>query len=145
MADNGSYIIIFDGECILCNRLVQFLIRRDPEAKFRFGTLQSEIGKGLLRSFRLPEPEPDSVVYLRGEQVYLRSAAALKILQDMGGIWKLLHILVVFPHSWRDHLYNYVAKNRFRWFGKKDSCMVPTAGERHRFLATDNPPVSADL
>jgi predicted DCC family thiol-disulfide oxidoreductase YuxK len=142
VTDNESCIILFDGECLLCNKLVQFIIGRDPGAKFKFGTLQSESGKSLLKQGRLPEQAPDTVVYIRGELVFLRSDAALEILKDLGGIWKLFRILFVVSRSWRDHLYDYVAKNRYRWFGKRDACMVPAPGDRHRFLTTGNPPAS---
>ena len=127
-------VLLFDGVCNLCNGTVQFVIKRDPEAKFRFAALQSEVGQALLKKFELPQDDYDSFVFVEGERFYLRSTAALKVLKGLRGLWPLLYGLVIIPRPIRDFFYNWIAKNRYRWFGKKDQCMIPTPDLQKRFL-----------
>ncbi|MBS1619149.1 MAG: thiol-disulfide oxidoreductase DCC family protein [Bacteroidetes bacterium] len=128
-------LVLFDGVCNLCNASVQFVIRHDPEGRFRFAALQSEVGQEVLRAHGLAADQLfDSFVYLREGQLYQRSAAALYLLRDLGGIWRLLYAFVIIPRPVRDAVYDVVAKYRYKWFGKRDSCMVPTAELRGRFL-----------
>ncbi len=132
--ENNFPIILFDGVCNLCNSSVQFIIKRDPTAKFRFTSLQSKTGQALLKKFNLPTNDFNSFVYIDGDQCYLRSSAILRVLKKLGGGWKLLYALVIVPKFIRDFFYNRIAKSRYKLFGKQDSCMIPTAELKQRFL-----------
>lgn len=133
MNDNKN-IILFDGVCNLCNGFVQFVIKRDKNAVFKFASLQSETGQEVLRKYNLPVDELTSVIYVQNENVFLRSEAALRIASQLDGIWKLSKILLVFPTPLRDFVYNFIARNRYRIFGKRDECLLPTAELKSRFL-----------
>jgi predicted DCC family thiol-disulfide oxidoreductase YuxK len=128
------YILLFDGVCNLCNRTVQFVIKRDNNAKFRFASLQSDIGQALLKRFGLPLNDFDSFVLIKGDKYYLRSTAGLHVLKELGGGWKLFYALIIFPRAFRDFIYSMVARTRYKVFGKRDSCMIPTPEQRDRFL-----------
>jgi predicted DCC family thiol-disulfide oxidoreductase YuxK len=128
-------ILLFDGVCNLCNRVVLFVIKRDAGAKFRFAALQSEAGQRLLKKFKLPLNDFDSFVLIIGEKYYLRSTAGLHVFKELGGSWKLIYyLLIIFPVPLRDLVYRFVAKTRYRIFGRKDSCMIPSPGIKERFL-----------
>ena len=134
MNQDTKPILLFDGVCNLCNRLVQFIIKRDPRATFRFASLQSESGQALLESFELPKDKLDTFVYLRGEKIYLKSSAVLHVLKDLGGGWKLLYVFIIVPKPLRDLVYTLVSKTRYNIFGKKDQCMIPSKDISSRFL-----------
>ncbi|EOR21765.1 thiol-disulfide oxidoreductase DCC [Niallia nealsonii AAU1] len=125
-------IVLFDGVCNLCNKSVQFIIKRDPHNQFFFASLQSEMGKSLLEKHHLSEV--DSVVLIKDDMYYIESDAALEICRHLSSGWKLLAILKGIPSFIRDPLYRFVARNRYRWFGKQDSCMLPTEEMEKRFL-----------
>lgn len=125
-------IVFFDGECNLCNGGVQFLIRHDREKKFLFGTLQSDRGKAILRQFSTAPPDSFILSY-RGKS-YIRSGAALRIFRELGGFWSLLYVFMIVPRFLRDGIYDCVARNRYRWFGKRSECMIPTPELKARFL-----------
>jgi predicted DCC family thiol-disulfide oxidoreductase YuxK len=127
-------ILLFDGVCNLCNRTVQFVIKRDAKAKFLFASLQSDYGQTLLKRFGLPQDDFDSFVLISGDKFYLRSTAGLHVLKELGGGWKLLYALIIFPRPLRDFIYNLVARTRYKTFGKRDSCMIPTPEQKERFL-----------
>ncbi|MEM6966214.1 MAG: thiol-disulfide oxidoreductase DCC family protein [Bacteroidota bacterium] len=127
-------ILLFDGVCNLCNGFVQFVIERDPDGKFRFAALQSEEGKQLLKHFNLPVEDIFSVILIEDGQVYTRSTAALRMFKNMKGVYPMLYIFTIVPNTLRDTVYNFVARNRYRWFGQKDSCMIPTPELQRRFL-----------
>jgi predicted DCC family thiol-disulfide oxidoreductase YuxK len=129
-----SSIILFDGVCNLCNGIVQFIIKRDPNGKFRFASLQSESGQKLLGKFGLPSDEFDSIVLIQGEQYFLKSTAGLRIIKELGGLWKLLFVFIYLPASFRDFIYDQIAGSRYRIFGKRESCMIPTPELKARFL-----------
>jgi len=120
---NNEKILLFDGYCNLCSRLVNFIIKRDKKAKFLFVSLQSANGQSLLKKFGLPGDDFDSVVYIMGDKYYLKSSAILHILKELGGIWKLFFIFIIIPHFIRDFIYKIIAKTRYRIFGRHDSCM----------------------
>jgi predicted DCC family thiol-disulfide oxidoreductase YuxK len=126
-------VILFDGICNLCNNSVRFIIKRDPRGRFRFATLRSAAAESLLNS-AAAGPLPDSIVLVEDRRVYTRSAAVLRILRGLRGAWPLAYALIVIPRPLRDWAYRVVARNRYRWFGKRDSCMVPTPELRTRFL-----------
>lgn len=129
-----EHIILFDGVCNFCDSSVQWIIKRDTNKKFFFASLQSEIGQELLRKHRIDPKEIDSVVYVRNEQAYIKSTAALHILKDLGKGWTLLYVLIIFPAFIRNFFYDQFAKRRYLLFGKKDECMIPTKEQRARFL-----------
>ena len=127
-------ILLFDGVCNLCNRLVQFIIKRDPGAKFRFTSLQSKSGQALLESYGLPQDDLDTFVYLRQEKFYIKSSAVLHVLKDLGGGWQLLFVFIIIPKPLRDLVYTFVSKTRYSIFGKRDHCMIPSQDLSSRFL-----------
>ena len=127
-------MILFDGVCNLCNRFVQFVIARDPSGVFQFATLQSPAALRLLASDSAPASLRDSVVLVEDSRVSTRSMAALRIARRLRFPWPLAYGLVVIPRPIRDALYDLVARRRYRWFGRRDTCMVPTPELRARFL-----------
>lgn len=126
-------IILFDGVCNVCDRSVQFIIKHDPKQKFQFASLQSDIGQQLLREYKLSN-NLDSMVLIEGERAYTKSTAALKIAKQLQGFYSVLIVLLVIPKPIRDGVYRLIANNRYKWFGKKDQCMLPSPGDRQRFL-----------
>ncbi|MBO1581684.1 thiol-disulfide oxidoreductase DCC family protein [Bacillus bingmayongensis] len=127
-------IILFDGVCNLCNSWVQFVIQRDPEAVFKFASLQSEIAKSLIMKYEREYKGGDSIILFEEGNLYTKSTAVLKILRKLRGPIKILTILIFIPKFARDKIYDMVARNRYRWFGKQTSCMIPTKDVRDRFL-----------
>ena len=133
MNDSGP-ILLFDGVCNLCNRLVIFIIRRDKDARIKFAALQSETGKNFLMQCNLSGESIDSIVYIEGTSCFLKSSAVLHLLKSIGGAWSLLHGFIVIPKFIRDFFYDLVAKNRYRIFGRSEKCMIPSAEIIERFL-----------
>lgn len=129
-------IILFDGVCNLCNASVQFVIKQDKNDIFRFVALQSELGLKIIKHIGIDIKNTDSIVlYEPGKAYYYKSEAALRIIKEFGGIYSLLRIFSVFPKFISDFIYDYVAKNRYRWYGKQESCMIPTPELEAKFLA----------
>ena len=126
-------VILFDGVCNLCNQSVQFVIKRDPQAKFSYASLQSAFGQTLLKQFNLHADTFNSFILFQDNQVYARSTGALKMLSQLKG-WKWIKILYILPRFLRDAVYNIISKYRYRWFGKMDECMIPTKELQARFL-----------
>lgn len=126
-------IILFDGVCNFCNSSVQFIIKRDTIGRYKFTSLQSPIGQELLKENKIPD-ELDSFIYLEGNTVYYKSTAALKVCKGLKGPWKFMYGLIVVPRPIRDLVYRVIVKNRYKWFGKRDTCMIPTPEQRERFL-----------
>jgi predicted DCC family thiol-disulfide oxidoreductase YuxK len=127
-------VVVFDGVCNLCNRYVRFVIERDPDALFRFAPLQSPAGALLLRRHGFVPEGLDTFVLIKGGRVYARSDAALEIARHLRGPWRLLSLVRVIPRPLRNWLYDIIARNRYRWFGKLGSCAIPGAEHRARFL-----------
>ncbi len=127
-------IILFDGVCNLCNNSVQFVIKHDTDNKFMFAALQSPTGQALLQQYNLPQQELNSFVLIKDEKVYLKSTAALNVEKNLNGPVKLLYGFIIVPEFIRNAVYNFIAKNRYKWFGKKESCMIPTPALQSRFL-----------
>ena len=125
-------VIFFDGVCNFCNYWVNFIIKRDKKKQFRFAPLQGETAAKHFGS--KPGSMPDTVILLENDVFYDRSSAALRSARKLNGGWKLFYALIALPRFIRDPVYNLVAKRRYKWFGKKDSCMVPSAELRDRFL-----------
>ena len=132
MSENHPRVILFDGICGLCNAWVDFILKRDPKGSFRFAPLQGEYASQVA-----PEQasELKSIVYLRSGQKYTKSGAVLRILKDLGGIWQAGWIFWFIPFFIRDFFYSLVAGNRYRIFGQRESCRIPSQGERERFLS----------
>jgi len=128
-------IVFFDGVCNLCNAAINFVIDRDKKGRFRFASLQSDAARRLLPGgLTAPTGEPESMFLLEGGRVYDRSTAALRIARCLSGAWPLLYAFIGIPRPFRDWVYAWVARNRYRWFGKSDVCRVPTPDIKARFL-----------
>ena len=130
----GQPIILFDGVCNFCNGMVNFVIKRDKSATLKFSTLQSETGQNLLTANNFQDPDLRSFVFIEKGELYTRSTAALKVSKYMNGLWPLMNGFIIVPKFIRDGIYNWIAKNRYHWFGKKEVCMVPTPELQSRFL-----------
>ena len=129
-----SPIVLFDGVCNLCNTSVDFLIRNDKRGELRFSALQSEVAESLLKNVTKPDRLPDSVMLLENGKLYTRSTAALKIVRHLPGYFKVFYVFIIIPRPVRDLVYDWIARNRYRWYGKKETCRLPSAAERARFL-----------
>ena len=127
-------IVLFDGVCNYCNSMVNFIIRQDKKKKFRFAALQSEAGQQLLKENDLPSGNFDSFILISQQKIYQRSSAALRLYNQLPWYWKWTQLFWIFPRIFRDWVYGIIAKNRYRWFGKKDQCMIPTQEVKERFL-----------
>ena len=127
-------VILFDGVCNLCNGAINFVIKKDSKNIFKFATLQSEIGQSLLSKFNIDTSKIDSMILIDGEKCYIKSSAALRIAKYLSGGYPLLYLFIVIPTFIRNSAYEYVAKNRYKWFGKKESCMIPTPELKAKFL-----------
>jgi predicted DCC family thiol-disulfide oxidoreductase YuxK len=132
--DQQGNIVLFDGVCNLCSRSVQFIIRRDPKARFRFASLQSPTGQQFLERFHLPTDALYSIMLVRGASFLERSDAALEIARNLSGLWPIFYVFKVVPKFLRDPVYDWISRNRYNWFGKKDACWLPTPELRERFI-----------
>ena len=133
MAD--APVILFDGVCNMCNGIVAFVIRHDPApGHFRFAALQSPTGQAILRRHGLSADDFDTMVVTEGDRVWVRSAAGLRVVRGLALPWSLLSALVVVPRPLRDAVYAWVVRNRYRWWGRREVCMVPTPEVRGRFV-----------
>lgn len=126
--------IIFDGVCNLCNGTVLFILKRDSKKRFMFTALQTHAGKEILSQSNIPPSNFSTVVYIKKGVTHLKSTAILNILKDLGWCWNLFYILIIIPPCIRDFIYDIIAKNRYNIFGRRESCMVPSAELRERFL-----------
>lgn len=131
--ESNHSTILFDGVCNLCNGFVQFIIHRDKQAHFIFGSLQSEPSKVLLQRHNLTNAKLASVILIENNKVFTQSTAALKIVRQLPR-WKLFYAFIIVPSFIRDGIYKFIAKNRYRFFGKKETCMIPTPELKHRFI-----------
>lgn len=127
-------IVLFDGVCNFCDSSVQFIIKRDPAGHFLFTSLQSEKGMELVKQYAIPA-DLDGVVLIENGRVFTKSSAALRIAKKLDGLWHLLFLFILVPSKIRDIFYDYFARNRYKWFGKKeDACTLPSPDIRKRFL-----------
>lgn len=129
-------IVLFDGVCNFCNASANFILKRDPKGVFRFAPLQSEAAKGLLEKFHLPLDDLDTMVLIENGKAYTRSTAGLRIARHLNAAWPLLYGFIVLPRFFRDTIYRLIARNRYRWFGKRETCMIPLPEWKERFLVT---------
>jgi predicted DCC family thiol-disulfide oxidoreductase YuxK len=127
-------VVLFDGVCNLCNRAVQFIIKRDRNNRFRFASLQGKYGQDVLKKFNLPADDFNSFILIEGDKVYIRSTAALRMLKQLGRGWQLLYAFIIIPPFIRNAVYNWIARNRYKWYGKREECMIPTPELKERFL-----------
>ena len=132
-------VVLFDGVCALCDSSVRFLLARDPEGKLAYAPLQGETARAVLARHPGADEALSTIVYVRGmdtksEHLYDRSDAAFKILRDLGGVWRFVAWLRFIPRPIRNTVYDFIARRRYRWFGKFDACQLPKAGTNERFL-----------
>jgi predicted DCC family thiol-disulfide oxidoreductase YuxK len=131
---HGKKIVLFDGVCNLCNGTVVFIIQRDTKDRFRFAALQSDIGIQLTQELGIDTTQIESIIVVHHQRYYYKSGAALRIARDLKGAWPLLSVFLIIPPFIRDGIYDIIARNRYRWFGKKESCMIPTPELKSKFL-----------
>lgn len=131
---NSDSILLFDGVCNLCNGIVNFIIRKDPGAKIMFAPLQTPASQLLLKRYNQIPYVIDSVIYLSEGKMFVRSSAVLHMFKDIGGGWKILYGFIIIPEFIRDFFYDRIAKSRYRFFGRRDSCMLPSDEIKRRFL-----------
>lgn len=131
---NKQAIILFDGVCNLCNSSVQFVIRNDKKKLFQFASLQSNSGKALLEKYGLNSNDLNTFVLIHNDKAYTQSTAALNVAGQLSGAVKLLTFFKIVPPYIRDIVYKFIAKNRYKWFGQRDACMIPTPELKSRFL-----------
>lgn len=128
------HIILFDGECNVCDSSVQFILKRDQEGIFSFASLQSEAGKYLREKYNIPNDTDSMVLVKENNDVKIKSNAVLDICRNLPFPWKLLYAFSIVPSSIRDKAYDWFANNRFKWLGKKQQCKLPTPEERQKFI-----------
>ena len=131
-------ILLIDGECMLCQRITRFVVRHDEQKIFKFASLQSEAGRHLLERYGMPANYGDTFVLIQNKKHYTGSGAALRVSRELGGIWRSFYIFIIVPPFIRNFVYNIVAANRYRWFGKRDQCMLPDPELRSRFIEQDS-------
>jgi predicted DCC family thiol-disulfide oxidoreductase YuxK len=131
---NEGPLVLFDGVCNFCNYWVNFAIRHNKKNDLRFTPLQGESAKSILPDYSINPTQLNSVIFVNNGKAYTQSSAALQICRHLNGGWKLFYGFYIIPKFIRDFLYNIIARNRYRWFGRKDQCMVPTGEMRSRFL-----------
>jgi predicted DCC family thiol-disulfide oxidoreductase YuxK len=127
-------IVLFDGVCNLCNGAVNFIIRHDKKKVFLFSSLQSAAGKKILAQYNFPPDELNSFILIDKGKAYTRSTGALRVAKKLNGLWPVLYSYIIIPPFIRDSIYNWIGTNRYKWFGKKEECMLPTAELKARFL-----------
>jgi len=132
--NNNKPIVLFDGVCNLCNQVVQFIIKRDKKKRFLFASLQGKTGQEVLKKFNLSSTDFDSFIVLEGDKIYTRSTAALRMLKQMRGRWKFLYGFIIVPRFIRNGVYDWIARNRYKWYGKRNECMIPRPDLKERFL-----------
>ena len=132
---NAQPLILFDGVCNFCNASVNFVIKRDKKKAILFCPLQSEKGKNKLQQYGLPENDMQSFIFIENDKAYTRSTAALKVCRHLNGLWPLCYGYMIVPKFIRDGIYNWIAKNRYKWFGIKQECMIPSPEVKARFIS----------
>lgn len=132
---DNKQIVLFDGVCTFCNDSVRFIMQRDKKDLFRFASLQSALGQQLTRERGIDTSQIDSIILIKpGEAYYIKSDAALNISKKLSALYPLLSLFLVLPRGFRDFFYDIIARNRYKWFGKKEECPIPTPEERAKFL-----------
>lgn len=132
--ESEKAIILFDGFCNLCNASVHFIIKRDKKDLFQFTTFQSDTGKDIATKLRIENLVSDTIILYQRGKVYTQSTAALTIARRLSGLWPLLYSLIVIPPPLRNAIYNVISRNRYKWFGRRDTCMLPTKETLEKFI-----------
>ncbi|GAB4397810.1 MAG: thiol-disulfide oxidoreductase DCC family protein [Microscillaceae bacterium] len=132
--NTGQLLVLFDGVCNLCNHTVDFIIRRDRKGRFKFASLQSDFAQSKLGHLISSVRDLDSVILIKEGKVLQKSSAALEIARHLRGLWPALLVFKLVPRFIRDGVYDWIARNRYRWFGKKETCRLPSPEEKARFL-----------
>ena len=127
-------IVLFDGVCNLCNNTVQFIIRKEKKPHLKFATLQSATGKKLIEKYNVHQDNSGSVIYIKNGKAYTKTSAALRLTKRLRGLYPMLSLFLILPTFSRDWLYNLISKNRYKWWGKSESCQTPTSELRKRFI-----------
>lgn len=127
-------IILFDGVCNLCNSSVNYIIKHDKTEHFLFVSLQSDVAKEILLQNNSNKINLETIILVENEKTYYKSTAALRIIKKLNGLINVLYLFIIIPKFIRDPVYDFIAKNRYKWYGKKDSCMIPTDNLKKRFL-----------
>lgn len=127
-------LILFDGVCNFCNSSVNFIIKRDNKNYFKFSPLQSEYSRNVLEQSNLSSKDFESIILYENNKLYQKSTAALKIAKHLSGLWNIFYVFIIIPPFIRDFFYDIIAKNRYKWFGKREMCMIPTAEIKEKFL-----------
>ena len=127
-------LVLFDGVCNLCSASVQFIIKHDPEGKIMFASLQSERGQAILQHLGMKTDDFDTFIFIENGVAYTRSTGVLKEISHFTGLWKALYVFIIIPRPIRDFFYNIIARNRYRWFGEKAACWLPSPELKARFL-----------
>jgi predicted DCC family thiol-disulfide oxidoreductase YuxK len=130
----GYHIVLFDGVCNLCNSSVQFIIKHDKQNRFKFAALQSEIGVELTKKHKIDVAKTDSIILIKNEKHFIKSSAVLRIAKELSGAYPLFFAFLIIPSFIRNLVYDYIARNRYKWYGKKESCMTPTQELKDKFL-----------
>lgn len=131
---NSKGVILFDGVCNFCNSSVNFIIRHDKKDYFRFTPLQSEIGMKISEKYNLDSGNLKSVILVDKGKIYTKTTAALRIAKQLSGAWPVLYVFIIVPPPIRDVVYNIIAKYRYKWWGEREACMIPTQEIRKKFL-----------
>jgi len=127
-------LVLFDGVCNFCSSTVIFIIKRDPKKIFKFASLQSSVGQELLKKFNLPMDIFETFILIEGNDCSIKSTATLKIAKRLHRLWPLLYVFIIIPRFIRDFIYNLIARNRYKLFGKREVCFVPTNDIKERFI-----------
>lgn len=127
-------LVLFDGVCNFCNFWIRFALKRDKKGKLKFTSLQGETAKNILPQFGIDPSVITSVIFIDQGKVYIESSAALRVCKYLDGGWKIVYALIIIPAFIRDGIYKWIGRNRYKWFGKTETCMLPTAEQRARFL-----------
>lgn len=134
MLESNKKIILFDGVCNMCNASVNLVIDKDTNDIFRFAALQSDIGMSLCKKHTINTQDTDSIILIEGDKVAIKSTAALRIAKSLSGAYPLLYGFIILPKFIRDSVYDFIAKNRYKWYGKRESCRMPTPELKKKFL-----------
>jgi predicted DCC family thiol-disulfide oxidoreductase YuxK len=134
MLKKAHKILLFDGVCNLCSGSVLFVIKRDAKKEIRYAAIQSKQGKMLLQQYHIEEAYLGSLIFIENGKPYFKSTGALRLCKYLKGLWPLVHLFIIVPPFIRNAVYDFVAKNRYQWFGKKETCMVPTVELKSLFL-----------
>jgi len=133
-APSEGPIIVFDGACVLCSGWVRFLLRHDREARYRFAAMQTPAGRALLVAHGIDPDDPSSFLLVEGGRAWKDTDAIRRVVGGLGGAWRGVHVLALLPRGLRDRVYRLVARNRYRWFGRNETCFLPTPEQRARFI-----------